>query len=545
MVDAPAERSEKSVKDHPAASSGALIHQVDMRTASASIADKPDVFKNGSVNFANVHDIYGLNRDVVAPLNPASDTRIAAAAGPHAVTDNGKPKIKTESDQYTVDETKVQGSKDRLANATKDMSPAQAAEFKKNMESLEHRIPPVSADQINKIYDSTTKLIEDPSHTSKLNLEDRRRLAAGILHNAAHPHDIDQGMHNTCNVTTLEERLNMTNPAEAARIVSEVGLTGQFRSKDGKMIQLDAKSLTPDGEALSDARNADGKRNYASQVFDQVTVNDYWQHQKPPLYYSQTTPHGQADTGERLTYANGTEVKGPDGKPMRQPGLGTEAIAQIGKNLGMDGQYVISNTEFDGTRKYEGVNKVSSYQEFEKALSNGQTPAIIFLNGNDKLFTGTDKNGGAGGGHVVSVSDYKSGPPAMVYMSNQWGKDNDKWVKVTDLYNATLPAGSANRVDDQGQKGHIPSDGTSQPGWTRKDEVWRDQQHHQWKDSISSPLNPDNKDPFKDKDHKTPKLDPQIQVAPLQHMLDEAKARKDQGLIDILQNQIDRIMHSN
>jgi len=69
---------------------------------------------------------------------------------------------------------------------------------------------------------------------SPLSADERNQLAGSILHNASLRTGIDQGFHNTCNVTTLERRLNITNPAEAARIVSEVGLTGQFKSNDGK-----------------------------------------------------------------------------------------------------------------------------------------------------------------------------------------------------------------------------------------------------------------------------------------------------------------------
>ena len=95
------------------------------------------------------------------------------------------------------------------------------------------------------------------------------------MSNAAQQHEIDQGMHNTCNVTTLEQTLNRQSPDKAAQMVSEVGLTGQYKSPDGQTINLDPRSLHPDGETNFRGTEAkDGNRNYASQVFDMAAIND-------------------------------------------------------------------------------------------------------------------------------------------------------------------------------------------------------------------------------------------------------------------------------
>jgi len=100
------------------------------------------------------------------------------------------------------------------------------------------------------------------------------------------------------------------------------------------MIKLDAASLHEDKEASLQFgdKATDGKRNYSQSTFRPATINDYWQHQKPPLFYSQVAPTSQSDTGERLKYANGSEVMGLDDKPMRQPALSTDAMAEIGKS---------------------------------------------------------------------------------------------------------------------------------------------------------------------------------------------------------------------
>jgi hypothetical protein len=523
---------------------------------------KENVVQNGKLN------LEGGPKEVASLVATKGDSAAAASGdvakiGPietgTAPTGDRSPTI-SDSSGPGVNQADIQTQKTRLEQLTQGMNADQAAEAKKDMAAIEHRKPPLNADQINSIYDSTSKLLENKAGKSPLSESERAQLAAGILHNASLRHEIDQGHHNTCNVTTLEERLNLSNPAEAARIVSEVGLTGQYKSKDKQIIKLDEKSLHADGEAqlsFGDPR-CDGKRDYASQVFDMATINDYWQHQQPPLRYSQVPTDGQSDSGERLTYANGKEVAAPDGRPMRQPGLSAEAMGQIGKSLGMDGHYIITNEKAGGSTG-EGTKSVQSYDDFKKALSNGEFSSIVKVNTNDQLFGGDGNPGGPGGWHVVSVSDYKDGPPPQVLMTNQWGEKNNKWVNVSDIYNATIPPGADGRVDvagnrldgkadkqqpashGQGQDGsHRQGQGqggSKHQGWSRNDGVipddeykhWRQELHKHWKDSHANPLKHNSKATIDER------------VKPLQKKLEEAAAREDELQKQIIEAEIEQI----
>ena len=553
-----AETAEKFDKPKETANPGhsALAYtNHDMATAQSAgrHTENPNVVEGGQVKFTDIYGPQGVNKDLATPLavaqfkenNLPTDAKPAVVAPvvdkTGAVTDNAAP----------INPADVQVQKTRLEHLTQGMTTDQAAEVQKDMKAIENRKPPLTADQVNKIYDSTSKLLENPNNSSPLSADERNQLAGSILHNASLRTGLDQGFHNTCNVTTLERRLNITNPAEAARIVSEVGLTGEYKSlKDGKMIKLDAASLSEDREsklAFGDART-DGKRDYASQIFDQATINDYWQHQKPPLYYSQRAPEGQSDTGERLRFANHQEVPGPDGKPMRQPALSTDAMAEIGKSLGFTGQYIISNAEVGGPNNTDGSSKVHNYQEFSDALTSGKPPAIIMVNANDKLFGGTGDNGGSGGWHVVNVSDYQAGPPAKIFMTNQWGSENNKWVNVSDLYNATLPS-NAGRVDQNGQGGSDRGQGQGgsdrgqdqggKGGWSRNDGVMRDEDYRKWRqDLFDKSWKNSDENPLK----KNPQLDPQAQIEPLQAMLKEAQNKNESFQVEIIQKQIQDIM---
>ena len=311
-----AEKTEKSVKERPTEVANLCVSNQDFAKAQAGRGTETpcSVIENGQIKFTALYGPQGVGSEVASPLGAGAAPKDARTPADRAtvapVTDNTGA-----TTDKPINAADIQGNKTRLEALTKGMSPDQAAEVQKDMQAIENRKPPLTALQVNNIYNSTSKLLEDPDHTSPLSQSERNQLAASILHNASLRTGVDQGFHNTCNVTTLERRLNVVNPAEAARIVSDVGLTGQFKSH-GETIKLDAASLHADSEAsmrFGDKRT-DGKRDYASQVFDQATINDYWQRQRPPLYYSQETPTSQSDTGERLRFANGQEVPGPDGK---------------------------------------------------------------------------------------------------------------------------------------------------------------------------------------------------------------------------------------
>ena len=559
-----AERVEKSsVKEVPHASNVTVPNSemaaAGQKTAQEMLAARPNVVEDGKLKFSNVFAAgpEGINADLATPLKVGkpgdqtqpTDKKLAVAP----VTDNaGAP---NDNPASVSNDAGVIKSRENLAKLTDGMTADQKREVQADMTAIENRKPPLSADQVKSIYDSTTKLLTNDGNRSPLTADERNQLAGSILHNASLTTGTDQGFHNTCNVTTLERRLNVTNPAEAARIVSEVGLTGEFKSNDGKMIKLDAASLHEDSESslkFSD-KATDGKRNYASQLFDQATVNDYWQHQKPPLFYSQVATTGQSDTGERLKYADGTEVLGPDKKPMRQPALSTDAMAEIGKSLGMTGKFIISNAEVAGNAQSDGTAKVHNYQEFSDALTSGNPPAIIMVNSNDKLFGGNGDKGGSGGWHVVNVSDYKAGPPAQVFMTNQWGSANNKWVNVSDLYNATLPS-NAGRVGLDGQGGGETDHGQGgQQGggdqggdqggrrsWNRNDGVMRGDDFKTWRQDVLDKAPKDNENL-----PKKAQGDVQEQIKPLQAMYLDALHRQDSRTAEELKQKINDLLGSS
>src|SRR5258706_14041011 len=92
-----------------------------------------------------------------------------------------------------------------------------------------------SRNKKKKSYDSIDRLLEAKDNPAvPLTEADRVRVAKQVMSQEATPTSIDQGRHNTCNVTTVEERTYTRNPSEAAKLVEQVATTGAYETKDHK-----------------------------------------------------------------------------------------------------------------------------------------------------------------------------------------------------------------------------------------------------------------------------------------------------------------------
>ncbi len=343
----------------------------------------------------------------------------------------------------------VQEAHRKLSDAAeKKLDGPGLAEFQKNMEDFEkrashHRLDPK---EISETYRQVERML-DAEGDKPLPETDRLKLASQIMQHAAHP-AIDQGNHETCNVTTIESRTYTRTPSEAARLVSDVALTGQYVTHDGTVVKGDPP---PKDDEASQDHTINGKRDYASEIFQVTAVNLHYQKENPNYRYEQLAlppPQSLHDTGERLLdYSDPghpKEVLGDNGNPVRQPALCAPDIAQIanaisGKN---DQDFVISSDSFGSCKD---VFTVKSEAELDQKLSelkvNRQLPVIVQVFCANEPFH-QDSNGGKiddDGGHVVTVTDYKPGPPGQAFIQNQWGRQADHPVSVHDLYKATRP----------------------------------------------------------------------------------------------------------
>src|SRR5262249_11465945 len=161
-------------------------------------------------------------------------------------------------------------------------------------------------------YHQISRLIQ-AGDSAPLGAAERLRLAEQVLHHAAAPMKIDQGVNKTCNVTTVEKRIFTRQPSEAARLIADVATTGRYVTANGAVVNLERipGGLKPDQEALwswtrpfdakqnSDIR-LDGRRTYASQLLQNTAVNiKYASHKGDVIMYEKHDTSVRGDTGER------------------------------------------------------------------------------------------------------------------------------------------------------------------------------------------------------------------------------------------------------
>lgn len=424
----------------------------------------------------------------------------AQPVGPKEAVDKDEPKAGTvteggdkpaEKAEKSADESKIDLSKehDNLVQIAQDkMSPKEYKDFVHNMSKLESRTGKLeelfvkqgksseqatlkAQEQIGKTYQEVATLLEAKDNPAvPIDATGRSRLAQEIMSNAADPTAIRQGDHKTCNVTTLETRLYTREPATAARMVVDMATTGQYVGGDGTKVGLDQQSLKPDQNA--ELKDSVSNRNYASQLFQITAVNLHYAKTDANIHYEQhkvdptITP---PDTGERLVdYSTNPptdvshgwfskNVLGKDDKDFHEPGLDSDELVQI--NAAITGK-LESGLIFNATDKCsDQVVKPTSAKDLEEKLleakESGKLPVTVVVHtGNEPFLTesGNGAAGGAGGWHVVSVTDIEPGSPAKIAIDNQWNKTDDHLgdnkLTARDLYRTMKIAGDPETIKD-------------------------------------------------------------------------------------------------
>ncbi len=245
--------------------------------------------------------------------NPKDNYEIHKAIGEYTIKEPGKEEFHPLPGQdIRYDRAKLN---DLAENNIKD--PKELATFKRDMEAFEQRAkaakPPLSEEEIAKSYYEMARLME-AGGDKPLSHDERVKLASQAMHHAANPETIQQGQHDTCNVTTIETRMYTREPSAAIRMVADLGINGEFKTNDGKVVKIDPPdSIKPHDTSKNQANSDD--RDYASQVFQVGAVNVYHAThpfkgfdkdgkpiELPPgaVRYVQVEPKDANDTGERL-----------------------------------------------------------------------------------------------------------------------------------------------------------------------------------------------------------------------------------------------------
>ena len=394
-----------------------------------------------------------------------AEEREARAARLDRVLDKLMEKV-----QEALGETKVKDAHDHLKDTAEKKlkdEPENLKRFKEDMDEFERRAkeakPPLSPEEVAKTYQEVRRLMETEGD-KPTDPNERLILAQQVMHQAAHPTEVRQGQHPTCNVAALESRLYTTNPSDVAKMVADAAIKGEYTTNPpppakGVTVKLDTQSLQPTGEAsYHPPRDAD--RSYASQIFQVTASNIAWekynQKQNPPKH-THFEQHEESDPGKVPHDSGGRQVdysdpkhpqvlKNSDKTPKTGTGVTTGEMVDIAREITgkpQDGS-VIESANFGD----KGVTRVSREEDLNAALAeakrSGRLPVTIHVYSGKEPFatdSGNGKEGGSGGWHVVNVTDYKEGPPAKVKIDNQWDdkKDHlkdDNMVPVADLFKA-------------------------------------------------------------------------------------------------------------
>ena len=323
----------------------------------------------------------------------------------------------------------------------------------KNIADLESRAfrDGVPRQEILDLYKNTSRLL-DSEAGQPLHKIDRAVLADQVIKNAAHPMSIDQGQHNTCNVTTVEARMYSRYPAEASKLIADVALTGEFVTAGGSKIKIDKESFAPDREALYNPARP-GERSFAGQLFEITAANIHWQQRlfdndghavdRGDLRYVQIHPLKSIpdDTGERVRNFHsddkGVTILGGDGKKALEPLLSTGPLLNISNEISGKNE---ANFVFDGTSNDHRVVSFQSPKQLHEELigAKKQFPLIYMVHTANEPFRAEsgEKPNDAGGWHVVNIIGYNPATK-MIDMSNQWGPKSDHQISLQALFNAS------------------------------------------------------------------------------------------------------------
>jgi hypothetical protein len=362
-----------------------------------------------------------------------------------------RPAVRSQQDQ-----TVTQAREALLRSVDQSFSGKEAKRYRENLDRFEQRArdQSVSTQEVAETYRQLDRLLIPGGFLPE---KSRLMLAKQVLQHAAEPTNINNGQHKTCNVTTVEARLYTKYPSVAAKLVADIAVTGQYSASDGTKVAPPANSLKPDDESKWEDP-LDGKRNYASHVFQVTAVNVHWQRQRVTpdgrlvpagsIQYEQLPSRVSPDTGERLMdYSTNppSELHNSKGEVLRQPYMRTRDVVSVSNQItGKNEKNVLMENRY---KPDTGGNTLtfSSEKDLRDQLAElkkeGEFPIVFTVHTGNKPFS---SDGGGSVWHVVTITDYDA-TADRASVDNEWGKRADhlgnRGVKIADLYKATLEPG--------------------------------------------------------------------------------------------------------
>ncbi len=405
-------------------------------------------------------DAPGANGDGTKDVAKAPDAADVNADALKKIQDD--PQVKAEAKKLNDDITKHEKGLDKSSDEYQRLET-----MRTNMDVLEKRAasqnPPLGPEEVAKTFKGVSHIIDAKDGPNVLPQADRMDVAQEAMLHAADPTTIDQGMHETCNVTTVESRMFTKNPSAAVSLIDQVSTTGKYTTPDGSQtVTVNPDSLKRTGTEEKKSTPEDGDRSYASQIFQVTAVNLAHQthdfHVKDEkgndvTYPAGTVEYRQGKPDENATPPTSGEVLVDKrtgkpildgGKEIHAPSLKDDSIVDCYNQISDhkdSGFYICNKDNVDGDGKQ--VTQIGSEAELKakilEAQKDGKLPIILGVNSGQEPFY-SDSHGGAaggsGGGHVVTITGIDK--DGKVQVENQWGKESKHSVDMHELYIATM-----------------------------------------------------------------------------------------------------------
>ncbi len=224
---------------------------------------------------------------------------------------------------------------------------------------------------------------------------DKKLVAEQLLEQVSDPNNyIHQSTRSTCTCTSISHRLAMRNPAEYARITTDLAMTGQSKLANGDTISVPDTGAWQGSGAVQDTRTHTERLIQSSLMNYARPGKTYQNHNNGP-----NGVFGGGDDG--FIDPSNPGVPSPDGWPDR-PGSGLSSDEE--KRV-MKGLYGRNYDFYTGTFLNFQGGKDDIMDKLKSELKAGRGP----INSDLKW---------SNGGHAVEVTEIKNG---RVYIRNPWG----------------------------------------------------------------------------------------------------------------------------
>lgn len=302
----------------------------------------------------------------------------------------------------------------------------------------------ISSQEKQLVYKDLMRLTA-PSERAFFKDKERLHIADQLAFMVGQPNRNEQGTAPSCSTTELRTINLLEEPHIATKLITDVALTGKFKTVDGTVIQPTRRSLTAGVEEMNFRPN-EAWATWPGLIYDTIAANIHWNRatqdnvgrvaDKGSMSYEKT------EHGDRIVHnLNGQRyyVTDQNARPLTGPALIPTAIADVYRQIGgkePDGRIVVYSP-YASTDK--GVTHVADYNSFMKAMREGPPHKIVQVHTSREPFFQEihSVNGGTPTWHAV-LARRAGAADTHIAVDSPGLQGHDHIAPGTQLHSATL-----------------------------------------------------------------------------------------------------------